>query len=122
MFYIFCTQLRDLGFSSIIRNYFEAGHGKGDPDGVGGALKRSADAVAARGTDVPDAATFYELLADKTFIKLYFVPESHVQEAVQALNYRQHRRSLILSLARWHDGEFNHRSVSCIRLPSLNHS
>jgi len=64
--------LYEHGFSPGTWNYFEAGHGKGAPDGVGGALKRSADAVVSSGADVPDASNFYGLLADKTSIKLYF--------------------------------------------------
>ena len=59
MFYLFCTKLYELGFSYGTWNYFESGHGKGAPDGVGGALKRCADNLVANGTDVPDASSFY---------------------------------------------------------------
>lgn len=39
-FYLLSTEPYKLGFENINWNYFEAGHGKGAPDGVGGALKR----------------------------------------------------------------------------------
>lgn len=35
-------------------NYREAGHGKGAPDGIGGYLKRTADELVARSTDIPN--------------------------------------------------------------------
>jgi hypothetical protein len=69
MLYNFCMRLYKLGSSSGTWNYVEVGHGKGAPDGVGGALKRSADAAVAMGTDVPDAVSFCRRLADKTFMK-----------------------------------------------------
>ena len=35
-------------------NFFEASHGKGAADGVGGVLKRTADQIVKQGTDLPD--------------------------------------------------------------------
>lgn len=40
----------------------ETGHGKGAPDGVGGVLKRTADQIVARGSDIPDLETLMEQL------------------------------------------------------------
>lgn len=125
MFYIFCTQLYELGFSSGTWNYFEAGHGKGAPDGVGGALKRSADAVVASGMDIPDAASFYRLLLDKTTIKLYFVPESSVREAIQAAPddiASVCGTMTIHQLVTIKRGEFIHRPISCVCSPELNYN
>lgn len=39
-------------------NFFEAGHGKGAPDGVGGTLKRVADAYVATGKNILNASDF----------------------------------------------------------------
>lgn len=36
---LFSKQLFDMGFQCETWNFFEASHGKGAPDGVGGALK-----------------------------------------------------------------------------------
>lgn len=33
-------------------NYYEAGHGKGAPDGIGGVTKRTADRLVAEGKDI----------------------------------------------------------------------
>lgn len=38
-------------------NYHEAGHGKGAPDGVGGACKRIADTLVSQGNDIPNASS-----------------------------------------------------------------
>lgn len=38
--FLFCTELFRRGFAAGTWNFFEASHGKGAPDGVGGALKR----------------------------------------------------------------------------------
>lgn len=42
---------------NMMWHYSESGHGKGAPDGVGGLLKRTADAIVARGTDISDLAS-----------------------------------------------------------------
>lgn len=42
-FYMFSTELFKQGFQKGTWSFFEAGHGKGAPDGVGGVLKRTAD-------------------------------------------------------------------------------
>ena len=41
-------------FNYVTWNFTEASHGKGAPDGVGGALKNLADQIVASGTDIPD--------------------------------------------------------------------
>ncbi|CAH2109273.1 unnamed protein product [Euphydryas editha] len=51
---------------SLTWNYTESGHGKGAPDGVGGTLKRIADAIVSRGHDIPDFDTFVEELKFNT--------------------------------------------------------
>lgn len=48
----------DLGFTAMTWSFFEAGHGKGPADGIGGYLKRSADDIVARGEDIPTAIKF----------------------------------------------------------------
>ena len=41
-------------------SYFESGHGKGPCDGVGGAVKRSADTAVQKGQLIKDAKQFFE--------------------------------------------------------------
>jgi len=125
MFYILCTQLYELSFSSGTWNYFEAGHGKCATDGIGGAMNRSADAVVASGANVLDATNFYGLLAYKTSIKLYFVPESSVLKVFQAAPNDIPSVSgtmTIYQLVTIRHGEFIHRSISCACSPALNYN
>lgn len=44
--------------SNVTWNYSESGHGKGPMDGVGGTLKRKADAIVLRGEDIISASDF----------------------------------------------------------------
>ncbi|XP_022191792.2 uncharacterized protein LOC111049915 [Nilaparvata lugens] len=66
-----------MGFKNGTWNFFESSHGKGAPDGVGGALKRLGNHLVAHGLDIPNAETFYELVKDHTQkIKLFYVSEA----------------------------------------------
>lgn len=72
-FYLSSTAVFDYGFKAFTWSFFEAGHGKGPADGIGGYLKRSADDLVARGEDITCAYKFYEVLKDVSKIKLYFI-------------------------------------------------
>ncbi|CAH0559354.1 unnamed protein product [Brassicogethes aeneus] len=53
MFYLASSYLsKVLNVENMFWHFSEAGHGKGAPDGVGGSLKRSADGLVGRGTDL----------------------------------------------------------------------
>lgn len=55
------------------RSLFEANHGKGAADGVGGAIKRRLDSFVAYGIDITDANTaFKHLQESETKIKLFY--------------------------------------------------
>lgn len=55
MFYLLANHItRRIKVDEFSWNYYEAGHGKGAPDGIGGYLKRIADGLVARGTDIPN--------------------------------------------------------------------
>lgn len=72
------------GFKAISWHFFEASHGKGAPDGVGGSLKRTADRLVRLGRDIPDAETLYrELEAANTSVKLFYVPSEAIEEKKQ---------------------------------------
>lgn len=57
-FYLASTNLPNHGFEKVFWNFFEAGHGKGVPDAVGGALKRRADNEVKFGSDITSADAF----------------------------------------------------------------
>lgn len=85
-FFLFCTELHKWGFTQGTWNYFEASHGKGAPDGVGGALKRQADGLVSKGHDITDARSLYSaLIRAHTTIKLFYVDEDDIEQAVQAM-------------------------------------
>lgn len=59
-FYLFSRNLYDYGFSDATWSFFEAAHGKGAADGIGGAIKHNLDLKIALGLDIPDAETAYK--------------------------------------------------------------
>ncbi|KAK0144355.1 hypothetical protein N1851_017281 [Merluccius polli] len=80
------TELYRRGFKSGTWNFFEASHGKGAPDGVGGVGERLgerlADQLVCQGRDIPDPATLYRaLLTTGTTVKLFYVEAERVEEA-----------------------------------------
>ncbi|KAL7383091.1 hypothetical protein ABVT39_004718 [Epinephelus coioides] len=62
-FYLLSTMPFRFGFSRVTWNFLEAGHGKGPADGVGAAIKRNADAIVARGIDVPSGEVLFDVLS-----------------------------------------------------------
>ena len=56
-FYLASTVPFVEGFMNVTWNFTEASHGKGAPDGVGGALKNLADRIVSYGSSIPDADT-----------------------------------------------------------------
>ncbi|KAL4714627.1 hypothetical protein ACJJTC_019690 [Scirpophaga incertulas] len=66
-FYLSSTLTFNYGFKAMTWSFFEAGHGKGPADGIGGYLKRSADDMVARGPDISNADNFYECLKDVNY-------------------------------------------------------
>lgn len=86
-FYYFSKVTKELGFPYSIWNFFEASHGKGAADGVGGALKRNLDSMVAYGNDIPDAKTAFDLLLNETdtSIKLFYIPNDGIQKTTVEL-------------------------------------
>jgi hypothetical protein len=56
-FFLFTNILANKGIGFATWNFFESGHGKGIPDGVGAAVKRAADKRVLAGHDITDAKT-----------------------------------------------------------------
>ncbi|XP_070182136.1 uncharacterized protein [Littorina saxatilis] len=77
-FYLLSTEIFERGFSGATWNFFEAGHGKGVPDGVGGILKRTADRRVLEGFDILNSKDFVAKLKPSTSIKLYTIQGSDI--------------------------------------------
>jgi len=83
-FFYLSTEPFKYGFTEITWNFFEASHGKGAPDGVGEALKRSADWIVAHGGDIPDAQSLYDKLKSvDTSVELFFIPERDTESKIK---------------------------------------
>lgn len=61
--YLLSTEIYQIGFSGATWNFFEAGHGKGIPDGVGASVKRAADRRVLHGADILDSKTLVGMLS-----------------------------------------------------------
>lgn len=78
-FQLFTNEMADYGFKYAPWNYHEAGHGKGAQDGVGAALKRSADFEVLHGNYIFNASDFVcQIRKKETGIDLYEVSEKEI--------------------------------------------
>lgn len=98
-------------------NYSESGHGKGPMDGIGGTLKRKADALVLRGQDITTAADFVKKLGDSC-IQLWEVTESEINKVKMEMPQKQPPVPcmLLVRQAVWNKGEENKirlRELSC---------
>lgn len=117
-FYMFSTELFKKGFKKGTWSFFEASHGKGAPDGVGGVLKRTADRLVSEGKDIQNAKQLYDcLLNAQTSIQLFYIDEESVDKAVQKM---PKRLLVVPSTMRLHQmitfrpGKIIYRDVSCL--------
>lgn len=86
LFLFFSTELEKRGIKAGTWNVFEASHGKGSPDGVGAALKRTADMLISHGRDIQDAHELFKaLLETNPSIKLFFVDGETVERALERM-------------------------------------
>lgn len=72
--------LQQNGFLYGTWSFFEAAHGKGAADGVGGAIKRLLDQEVSHGNSVIDATSAINILKDITNIQLFYVSDSDIKE------------------------------------------
>lgn len=63
--YLFKQLCNDLGIHDFQWLYTEAGHGKGPADGIGGAIKRTADGFISTGRTIQNASDLANVLADR---------------------------------------------------------
>lgn len=85
-FFFLSTEPFKMGFKRVTWNFLEAGHGKGPADGVGAAVKRMADALVAKGVDIPNGAKLYEKLSEaKSSVTLFNVTDEEISEVERSL-------------------------------------
>lgn len=78
-FYLFSTNIFEYGFANATWSFFEASHGKGAADGIGGAVKNKLDFKVAHGTDIPDAETAYDVLKEtEKAVKMFYVGAENI--------------------------------------------
>ena len=114
-FYFFSTRVFDFGFRYATWNFFEAGHGKGAPDAVGGCIKRTADRMVLNGADIPDASSLYNTLrTSESAVKVYYVDEEDVLKVNCPKSLSPIKGTMKLHQL-WTSSRKNiaHRSLSC---------
>lgn len=115
-FFLWSTLIFDMGFEYSTWNFFEAGHGKGAPDAVGGTLKRRADTLVLNGRDIPTAHDLFAALKTDSSVRLYYIDEDSVN-AVNAVCTKSLKpvagTMKIHQLWTIGKGYFAHRKLSC---------
>lgn len=97
-------------------NFFEANHGKGAADGIGAALKRTADSKVASGTDIPNASEFFSVLKNLTTIQLYQITEEDIQSVAKTIPCKLPVLKGTMTVHQMRttgNGVFLYRDVSC---------
>ncbi|KAK0147775.1 hypothetical protein N1851_012516 [Merluccius polli] len=84
-FYMLSTELFKKGFKKGTWSFFEASHGKGAPDGVGGVFTKNSRQI---GKDIPNARQLYDCLNAQTSIQLFYIDKEAVDKAVQKMPKR----------------------------------
>ncbi|XP_049421729.1 uncharacterized protein LOC125882102 [Epinephelus fuscoguttatus] len=116
-FYLLSTIPFLSGFRQVTWNFSEKSHGKGAPDGVGGAVKRTADSAVQRGEDVQTPEDFYNLLTErKSDVKFFWVTEEDIRrfdEAVPEVVPPVKGTLALHQLISTETGKVMHREIYC---------
>ncbi|CAF4941167.1 unnamed protein product [Pieris macdunnoughi] len=116
-FYLMANRFfEDYGFRQISWNFFESGHGKGAADGVGGIMKRQADAIVARGSDIADVFQFFSALKYANKIKLFMVTDADVKNVAATIPSNIVPLKGTMQVHQMYSetrGILNHRVLSC---------
>ena len=101
--------------------FFEAGHGKGPCDGVGGAVKRNATTAIKKGITIQGAADFYRWGVTQTasLVKYTFLDEQEVEQAeveLDAMKAVAVKGTIkIHSVTSVREGQVYVRNISCMK-------
>ena len=116
-FYLMSTVPILLGFKKLTWNFSEKCHGKGAPDGVGGAIKRLADDHVKKGGDIQKPEDLYQLLqSTASNIRHFWVSETDVSRYDEAVpdNLPPVKGTFkIHQIESTEPGKIHHREVSC---------
>lgn len=117
-FYLLSTVPFLTGFKHVTWNYSEKCHGKGAPDGIGGAVKRDADLYVRRGGELQTPLDLYGMLAKKSGsnITYHWINDESIQkydelipENLTAVKGTLKIHQVLSSCA----AQISHREVSC---------
>lgn len=96
---------------------FESGHGKGAPDGIGGALKRQADDIINHGGDITDAKQLFTTLTANTSVKLFLVTRDNISQLDPSVNAESISSvpgtMKLHQISTYKSGEVSYRNLSC---------
>ncbi|XP_013189980.1 uncharacterized protein LOC106134461 [Amyelois transitella] len=84
-FYLFQKNIKEYKYEYATWNFFEASHGKGPADGVGGALKRQLDNHISHGNDIINAKEAYEYLLINSRVKMFYINENNIQNMMKMI-------------------------------------
>ena len=74
----FMSQIHTFGLQNCTWNYFEAGHGKGPADAIGGVVKRLADTVINQGGIIEDTKSFVQEVSKLTKVKIVSIKDESI--------------------------------------------
>nr|CAH7719065.1 unnamed protein product [Callosobruchus chinensis] len=108
---------------AVIWHYSESGHGKGAPDGVGGCLKRVADAAVAKGADIPDFNKLFDILSENCrgiiIKKVNSCLYTKINELVQKVRASTFKGTMSVHKITWSKADMDvlhaRRLLSCLR-------
>ena len=116
-FYLLSTLPFLMGFSEVSWNFSEKAHGKGAPDGVGGAVKRTADLKVKMGADIQSPKDLFDTLqSSSSSIKYFWVSEEDILRHDEAV---PEKLPVIKGTMKIHQivsltpGKLRHRELSC---------
>lgn len=116
-FYLLSTVPFLSGFTNVTWNYSEKSHGKGAPDGIGGAIKREADLYVNRGGELQTPKALYEMLTKRnSSITLYWVTSESIETCDELIpgNLEAVKGTMkIHQVVSSQPAKITHREVSC---------
>lgn len=117
-FYLLSTVPFLSGFTKVTWNYSEKSHGKGAPDGIGGAIKREADRFVQRGGELQTPQQLYEMLNTRlgSSITHYWVNRESIEKCDELIpdNLEAVKGTFkIHQVWSTQPSQITHRTVSC---------
>ncbi|CAC5410487.1 unnamed protein product [Mytilus coruscus] len=119
--------MSERGFISVSWNFHENDHGKGAPDGIGGALTRAANRHVLQGKDILDTASFIKSFNGKdSNIALVEVSRKEVEKNSKILSNLNLKT--VSGTLKMHQlfitafGEIEYRDISCFCRKDSEHS